>query len=192
MTTWGAESDYKHFLPRICELIAFADPGSGLHERTNWKLDMVRSYEWSEVEEQATHGYFVALWDYTLLKLPQDISDEPVSDIVDCLNSLVILGFDLPELLDLWLERAESSLAPALRIAELAISTHSLTVTTAQREQIASWLLGDRVRSLLDRHRVQSAEVNEEYADYISYSMAQLDKWRDERPQEGHHSGVVT
>ena len=61
MTTWGDVKDFKHYLPRIFELVAMKDSGidtfvvSGKLEYSQWK-------NWPENEKEAIVSFLLAWW----------------------------------------------------------------------------------------------------------------------------------
>ena len=69
ITTWGTTEDFKHFLPRLLELIAF-------DKRFYWSGEVISKLadavfgNWKENEREAINNYFVALWNYVLSQYP--------------------------------------------------------------------------------------------------------------------------
>ena len=61
MTTWGDSRDFRHFLSRICELLAidnwFAEPEIALS-----KLGYAEWRSWPGREQRAMEAYLHALW----------------------------------------------------------------------------------------------------------------------------------
>lgn len=73
MSTWGDVDDFRHFLPRIMELLG--DP----QERSNLflfvifgKLPYGHWETWQEQEQQAVNAYLLALWRWILMHEPGD------------------------------------------------------------------------------------------------------------------------
>jgi hypothetical protein len=65
MTTWGSVSDFKHFLPRIFELVAYYQ--APYEEFTIFnKLNYGEWTHWPETEKQALFTYFQELWEFVL------------------------------------------------------------------------------------------------------------------------------
>lgn len=65
LTTWGEEKDFKHFLPRILELLTTFPMGW-----EEWvaldKLNYGHWSTWPETEQQAICDYLWAFWEYIL------------------------------------------------------------------------------------------------------------------------------
>jgi hypothetical protein len=72
MSTWGSDDDFRHFLPRIFELLAF-DGGTG-----DWtdpeiafgKLSYGNWRAWPDEEQTSIVGFFHALWSNVLDHFP--------------------------------------------------------------------------------------------------------------------------
>jgi hypothetical protein len=77
MTTWGGKDDFRHFLPRIFELLV-SEKGMGWDEEVILgKLALAEWKQWPEQEKTAVRDFFHAGWN-TLLSQPQP-SIEPDS-----------------------------------------------------------------------------------------------------------------
>jgi hypothetical protein len=74
MTTWGDNRDFRHFLPRIMELVAQEDDLwiAVDKEIVFSKLTYGKWSTWPEREQEAIRAYFVALFNYIL--------DRPLSE----------------------------------------------------------------------------------------------------------------
>jgi hypothetical protein len=61
MTTWGEVEDFKHFLPRLLELIATTGIAynSGVVLR---KLEYAKWNDWEQAEKDSTHSFLLAWW----------------------------------------------------------------------------------------------------------------------------------
>jgi hypothetical protein len=76
LTTWGNEDDFRHFLPRIFELIS-ADGGSWTFPETVFgKLAYGQWETWPSDERQAITTFFEALWSNVLDHFPHAFSAE--------------------------------------------------------------------------------------------------------------------
>lgn len=97
MTTWGTAGDYRHFLPRILELVALgqADGSHGL----SWLVIAGRlslaggERPWSASESAALRGYFAASWQAALTGAAQADVD------AEFLAAAQAVGVDVPALL---------------------------------------------------------------------------------------------
>jgi hypothetical protein len=65
MTTWGDVEDFKHFLPRLLELIATTGLAYG-HEVVLGKLEYAKWNEWEETEKDAIRAFLLAWWTESL------------------------------------------------------------------------------------------------------------------------------
>ena len=61
MTTRGGVEDFKHFLPRIFELVAIEDPGIDLFSVAG-KLEYGQWENWPELEREAIIAFLYAWW----------------------------------------------------------------------------------------------------------------------------------
>jgi len=61
MTTWGNVNDFKHFLPRILELLTIMPTGI-LEEVALNKLHYGHYEAWPAVEQAAVHRFLLAFW----------------------------------------------------------------------------------------------------------------------------------
>lgn len=68
MTTWGMESDFKYFLPRILELFPFQELGAVSAELAAGKILDAGWKDWPEEERVAIRAYVEALWDLLLTR----------------------------------------------------------------------------------------------------------------------------
>lgn len=62
VTTYGNINDYKHFLPRILELLQFDENDLLDDFLTFEKLHYTNWYTWNKTEIDAIEKYFIALW----------------------------------------------------------------------------------------------------------------------------------
>jgi hypothetical protein len=154
MTTWGDISDFKHFLPRLLELLAF-DSAAGMGfeaEILLSKLEYAGWLAWPDDEQEAVRNYATVLWEATLASYPSRI---PMSDLV---WGFARARIDLAPFLDRWSE-AESASAvrhladfvddcyPALakkgRLNEYQVPEEAQAL-------VQRWLLSPRVRLRLE------------------------------------------
>ncbi|RAK66010.1 hypothetical protein [Hymenobacter edaphi] len=109
LTTWGEETDFKHFLPRIFELL----PQFPSEFAEEWividKLNYGRWRTWPETEQQAILDYLWALWEY-MLTTPNTGNDFRCGD---CLAAIASVYPDFEQLLLRW-EQADARKQVAL------------------------------------------------------------------------------
>lgn len=65
MTTWGDVSDFKHFLPRIFELLTIMPTGI-IEEVALNKLHYAHYETWPAAEQAAVHRFLLAFWQVLL------------------------------------------------------------------------------------------------------------------------------
>ena len=75
ITTWGDDRDFRHFLPRILELLSLRIEEHDINSRIDllfltFKLEDGKWREWPEKEQAAIEGFFLALWRCVLAMLP--------------------------------------------------------------------------------------------------------------------------
>jgi len=114
MTTWGAVDDYKHFLPRILELIALGDNDAfaGLQlELVASKMHYGALTEWPSVERDALRTYIDALWREFLGHDPEMFSDSASEILRGCAHAVG----NAQRFLDVW--QRNDSFAVRLHLA---------------------------------------------------------------------------
>jgi hypothetical protein len=110
MSTWGGNDDFRHFLPRIFELIA-ADGGCWtVPEAVFGKLPYGEWESWPSDERQAITSFFEALWSNVLDHFPHAFSAE------ECLVCIGRAACDMTPYLGRW--RIADSLTHAKHFAE--------------------------------------------------------------------------
>ena len=66
MTTFGTVQDYKHFLPRICELVAAGELENDPEIALAGKLEYAEFANWPQEEREAIESYLRVLWEDVL------------------------------------------------------------------------------------------------------------------------------
>jgi hypothetical protein len=75
MTTWGDSEDYRHFLPRMLELLArHGDQGCIELDMIFHKLEYGGWSAWPAAEQEAIAAFFDALWSHVLARYPHVLS----------------------------------------------------------------------------------------------------------------------
>lgn len=156
--TWGDESDFKHFMPRIFELLAqdsrdFVDPQS-VFGRLLYVSSGSRSWRtWPIPEQTAICDYSRAVWDAVLASDPDKLS----YGAYDWLCSFAQAESDLSNYLDRWL--TASSISAHRNLARMIVwegvpnTTHPGSGYWAQREQqwqqLVDWVRRPEVKDKL-------------------------------------------
>jgi hypothetical protein len=98
MTTWGDKDDFRHFLPRIFELL-ISESGLGWDEEVILgKLALAEWNEWPESEQIVVRKFLHAGWDSLLAQT------EPAIEPDGWLCGMGRAGEDLQTYLDSWVE----------------------------------------------------------------------------------------
>lgn len=159
----GGVDDFKHFLPRLFELIAW-------HGSVGWidpqivfgKLpySKFKGKIWSEVEQQAVESFCLAWWRATLSYYED--RGEPNDVAITCLTSIGLVIDDLNDFLRMW--REDRSI-PALRhFADFVfwrvfsdsrpLSNGDLSAywerNSPQSKQVIAWLLDPQTADALE------------------------------------------
>lgn len=96
MSTWGGTDDFRHFLPRIFELIS-ADGGDWTVPETVFgKLSYGQWKTWPRVEQMAITSFFETLWWNILDRFPHAFS------ATDCLRCIAQADGDVARYLSRW------------------------------------------------------------------------------------------
>lgn len=179
LTTWGWTDDFRHFLPRIFELIA-ADGGSLTFPETVFgKLTYGQWETWPPDERAAITTFFEALWSKVLDHFPHAFSAE------DCLCCIAQAADDMTGYLGRW--RIAQSLTHAKHYAwfiedSLLCGSNRYGISleggywgnnlTAAR-QITDWLY-DRARKTELEHAFFHLARDEQDASLLSRAADQL------------------
>lgn len=99
MSTWGDDEDFRHFLPRLLELLAF-DPHLAINpEILIGKLHDARWRSWPGEEQRAIEAYLAATWRAVLASYS---SMRPYWDAGTGLCAIAQAADDLAAYLDHW------------------------------------------------------------------------------------------
>ncbi|HEU0175746.1 MAG TPA: hypothetical protein VFV58_15900 [Blastocatellia bacterium] len=187
MLTWGSPEDWKHFLPRIFEILAFEEGSwSPSTEVIIHRLDDADWRQWPQPEREAVEEYLTALWLNTLNHFPcflhSDWHHNCIGEIDVCLCCIGQAVTDLSPFLDLW-SLAES--APALRhlAAFVVENAHQLEKKgklsnafwkerPAQMKQVVNWLLTQNRVEALEQAFFKFAD--DPYAEQLSIAAGLL------------------
>jgi hypothetical protein len=159
---WGDADDYRHFLPRLPELLATNPPDAG--EAINEAIilynigDVWRT--WPADEREAVERYLVALWRYVLCAFdPAKAASFPQ----DALCCIAQVSGDLAPYLVTWADVGSAGSAASLVYLAHYLNANSRTLVQgmgldnsywserrAQMRQVVDWLLGPRPVALLE------------------------------------------
>jgi len=140
MTTWGTANDFRHFLPRIFELIA-RDPWDPIvAEVAVGKLSEGKWTSWPSEEQVAIREFLHAWWLETLSQFPLTI----FFDADKCLCCIGQAVDDLGDFLNEW--RIDSIRAHALHFAEF-IQSNGAVRPERKRRLLASAFWHNRPQS---------------------------------------------
>ncbi|WP_035566960.1 hypothetical protein [Hymenobacter sp. IS2118] len=100
MTTWGDVQDFKHFLPRIFELLAeLPNDMNGLDEWVTLdKLNYGNYKSWPKNEQGVVHRFLIAFWQKLLL----EPSDAINAYFDNCFPAIANVYPDFNQLLQFW------------------------------------------------------------------------------------------
>ncbi len=135
LTTWGGVDDFKHFLPRIFELLV-REPGR-VDALVVERLALADWRTWPVEEQEVVEAFLAALWCWAL---------EVGPDVVDAgsiLRAVGLAGCALDEWLDTW--RDAPGLAATRQLAHLAFLEQDALVTGGL---VSSWHPRDRLAVL--------------------------------------------
>jgi hypothetical protein len=122
VTTWGSVNDFKHFLPRILELIALGETGIAFDAASTLeKLNYGRWRTWPSSEQVAIEAYLFALWD-TWLRQPIEVYAaiyESYCEAYFWLDRILKIDDRPAGYLTLWRERLESQETRVLSASQL-------------------------------------------------------------------------
>jgi hypothetical protein len=160
--TWGTGDDFKHFIPRLFELLAQA-PGPG-HDFVDAASVFARlTYDswcsccwrtWPGSEQKALSNYFLAVWDAALDSPPEDL---PFDGAYGWLTAIAQAEHDLAHYLNRWLDapsvNAHRNLALMITQERLPRAKNVLDAYWGdhreQWEQLNDWLRRPEVRQKL-------------------------------------------
>jgi hypothetical protein len=162
--TWGTIEDYKHFLPRIYELIA---DGDFLAEE--WVVfDVLNRYDWQywpDKEFIVLNRYFLDLW-RSIIKDPREEKDYLVGEY---LPPIANVYSDFMELLSIW---GDDDSKPAIRKIVffftwsyndifIKVRLPGFKKSKGRGEQIFEWITSPKMKKKLNNAR--ATYKNEEF-----------------------------
>ena len=179
MSTWGGVNQFKHFLPRLFELLAFDKDADRLWpEVLISKLDHAKWGQWPDNENAQVRSYLKALWQYALTEYPYPV------EISELLWGIARAGVDVREYLELW--RNLDTITAVRHLAEFVELAHMTKKNNGHLSQgmlsadaqgtIERWLLSPETREKLESAFFANSE-REEAASELSQAVQYLSWW---------------
>ena len=176
LLVWGGVDEFRHFLPRIFEISAYAEEFSFPEPEIVFaKLDHGHWRTWPQSEQEALQSFLMALWRAALQQPPCDnLTSAP--EIESWLCTLAHTGGDLSPYLKNWLEMAASFPKAAWNLAALIYRTGMPQSNPRgissfwqdhmdQATQVSEWLHTEAVRHTLDK--AAEIHLNEPFAEEL-------------------------
>ncbi len=177
ITTWGDQNDFKHFLPRILELVLSSDRIRCDEEVVLGKLGLAKWKSWAEDEQSSVQAYFRAGW-YVILS-----KTEPPVEPDTWLCAMARSGEALTPYLNDWRDfRANAAYQHLLAFIDLNqapyIKRHSLwnafwPDSPAGVAQVCNWLSNPNTREQLEA--IYFANEAAEYAPTLAEVIERLE-----------------
>ncbi|WP_201388103.1 hypothetical protein [Ktedonobacter sp. SOSP1-85] len=145
MSTWGDEDDFKHFLPRILELVSDAQERRDLPYLFVIFGKLGYCKEWTEQEREAVTNYLLALWRWILAGHPGREEDSLLAS--EYLEAMLYGIDDLAPFLNAWRDMCMPS---SLRQLAEVISNHAWDSRLAKSSQVQAWLREDATGQMLE------------------------------------------
>jgi hypothetical protein len=184
LMTWGDLEDFKHFLPRLFEILAFdrfrdgfvsMETLVGALSRGGWD-------DWPVSEQEAVRSFLLTFWDDHLHAWPS------YDDIDTVLTSIAQAENDLTPYLEGW--EAASGRAPVLHFAEFLLHNISRVALGKrlrnaffdnrpdQEAQVRTWLLGAGARFSDRIEEVFLAETDDSALELLAAALDVLPRRR--------------
>jgi hypothetical protein len=198
--SWGSVDDFKHFLPRLLELIAQPAAGRSVTDVQPWPIFAKLSYadwqRWPRREREALDRYFEALWRAILARPVPAVDSYSEQTPNHWLFELAHAHTDLAPFLGQW----ESDLADpdfgqtatahlarwVVCDAETLLESNGLRWRHqqypnlgAQADEAVAWLASDKVFALLESAYFRWSEST--HAALLSEGHESLHWWRQRR-----------
>ncbi|PKV51360.1 hypothetical protein ATE84_3444 [Aquimarina sp. MAR_2010_214] len=142
ITTFGTVEDYKHFLPRILELMYYSKSDFLLDFTCYEKLNYSEWETWSIEEQSAIEDYFLTLW-YTI------IHNESASDYqIESVINIILKYGDLDKVLIEWSK--SKTLKAILFIIEGVLDGFNFKLSDREYDTITEWLSSETMLSKIE------------------------------------------
>ncbi len=153
LTTWGEEKDFKHFIPRLFEIVSANPDAFTSLEVLFGKLRLCRWLSWPDPERKAVDNYLKAFWRNSLRNDPENV------DIDTVICAIGGVRDSLKDFLDTWGEMTDPN---AYRHLARFILLNADDVLCKNRlvnsfweehvdvaEEVMEWLLSSRAFEIL-------------------------------------------
>ena len=166
MSTWGDENDFRHFLPRVLELMSDVRERRDLPDlfiifrklcSGHWEL-------WPQQEQEAITTYLLAFWRWILAGHPGSEEEYLVASVY--LEAMVDDIDDFAPFLNAW---RDMRTPPALRQLSELIRDHSWVAPLAQNMHLLAWLREDSTKKMLEEGFY--AYMDEEWAEELAQAV---------------------
>jgi hypothetical protein len=175
ITTWGSVDDFKQFLPRLLELLAWRVQGSDLMYIDSFlvfsKLQYAHWRTWPARECTAIADFIESFWIYSIGEPRHPLE---FYDIKRQLEDMAAAFTYLSPFLDHWnqaMRQPDCGLIAALHLADFIDDSSTRMSKSnrlgwpadweAQEDQILAWLLAEEVRQLLEDAFFRAADPTE-------------------------------
>ena len=164
--TWGDVEHYKHFLPRICELISVKRDFSYVTlDEFHGKLEYAKWTTWPENEQQAIVDFVIEDW--------VDFANKQNSEIRDTEIEVYSKFFGLKEVLHLW---QVSKTQEALKNFVYFFYYHGSQILNKgfrikdmnYKEEFLDWLQREELTNKLEETFFKNEHTDSDYADKTS------------------------
>jgi hypothetical protein len=172
--TWGDVEHYKHFLPRICELMSVDRELSFVTlDEFHVKLDYAEWANWPENERQAIIDYVAADW--------ADLVNNRHSDIRVSVMEHYLSFLEMNDLLDLWLisksKQALRNMVYFLYYHGNQILQEGLRISdNAYKQEFLTLLHENEFVYAMETHFFENERHNPEYAGIISIVLQMIEQ----------------
>ncbi|MFF3665807.1 hypothetical protein [Microtetraspora malaysiensis] len=163
LNTWGDIDEFKHYLPRLLELLILEELDGFLHAQSLMLRVGVRWRSWRQTEQRAITATVGAWWRHTLSNYPRDVDIMRLIEIIaDCLE------LDLAPYLAKW----ESNTAETAA-RHMASLMQDFTVTVARDTEwdrlLDNWIRGSAPAEILEAgfFSASSPEVAQELSNAL-------------------------
>ena len=150
LTTFGDEDDFKHFLPRLFEVISQGESSCYYGEEILiGKLEYAKWQNWNQIEKSAIENFFTEL-----IRFASNFDKERAYLTETYLVGIANAVEDITPYLNLWLEEISLNKIITLNYfifkSYYGMSNAFLAGRQNQRKQIKDWLISEEVVSILE------------------------------------------
>ncbi|MEM6684347.1 MAG: hypothetical protein AAF617_01015 [Bacteroidota bacterium] len=153
ITTFGDVTDFKHFLPRILELMQFDDGNFTKDFILFEKLNHAKWQSWDDIEIKAMQDYFVALWTKTI-----NDSNATFAKIEAVLMLITTyLGWD--KTFAIW-EKSEN-LQWIHYAVDITLESRLYSIDTTVKDKLLHWFSTEKILSKIENAFFQTKDTLE-------------------------------